>query len=182
MLHYITSYITCIVLHILHCICCITCVTWNVLPCIHHSTYITLHPRLDVPGSWPGTGTNNADWSLRKWFDISPANKLVSLTWLLFVAEKFRRFTFRPTFTLHFYAILHTIQCIFTPHVFCKCKEKEVRKNNCIDLPLLSSVRRGNDPPQASLAGRPFFCGFGLLECGRSFRKYLNNSLITSSV
>src|SRR6218665_1790423 len=40
-----------------------------------------------------GTETKREVWLLRTGFGIAPANKLVSLTWLLWALRSFRRFT-----------------------------------------------------------------------------------------
>ena len=61
------------------------------------SIYRLLSPRLDLPGFWPGTETKREVWLLRTGFGIAPVNKLVSLTWLLWVLRSFR------SFTLHYF-------------------------------------------------------------------------------
>jgi len=53
----------------------------------------TLSPRLDIPAFLPSTKMKREVWLLRTWFGIAPVNKLVSLTWLLWVLRSFQRFT-----------------------------------------------------------------------------------------
>ena len=67
----------------------------------------TLSPRLDLPGIWPDTETKWEVWLLRIWFDIAPVNKMVSLTWLLWVLRTFQ------SFTVHY--ITYAINHIFLP-------------------------------------------------------------------
>ena len=59
-----------------------------------------LSPQLDLPGFWPGTETKREAWLLRTWFGIVPANKLVSMTWLLWALRSFWRFTLHYNFLL----------------------------------------------------------------------------------
>lgn len=54
---------------------------------------------LDLPGFWPGTGTDKAAWPLQTLFRIVSVNKLVSLMRILYGADKFR---FTLTLNLHF--------------------------------------------------------------------------------
>jgi len=75
----------------------------------------TLSPRLDLPGFWPGTKTKREVWLLWTWFGITPVNKLVFLTWLLWALRSFRRFT------LHSMAnALHSMST--TNHSHCRAK------------------------------------------------------------
>ena len=55
--------------------------------------FTRLDPLPDLLEFWPGTETKWEIWLLRTWFGMAMVNKLVSLTWLLWVLRSFQGFT-----------------------------------------------------------------------------------------